>query len=174
MRHIKHQRQIQAFLIEEFDESKGAALFRLQEETLDALLKSEKTYPKARWKHYLRWFCRASRCTRLWSLLPKRTPMHSHEKYMLSRCEEPCLHRKNGSSTWILFTVIYSLGSCAHPTYGKVIRPITTIPLTLRFMRASGIQPVFRMAVPSFLRRWQLDIWQPEKNRLYPYSNPGI
>ena len=79
MRHIKHQRQIQAFLIEEFDESKGAALFRLQEETLDALLKSEKTYPKARWKHYLRWFCRASRCTRLWPLLPKRTPMHSHE-----------------------------------------------------------------------------------------------
>lgn len=48
MRHIKPQRQIQAFLIEEFDESKGAALFRLQEETLDALLKSEKTYPKAR------------------------------------------------------------------------------------------------------------------------------
>ena len=74
-------------------------------------------------------------------------------KYMLSRCEEPCLHRKNGSSIWILFTVIYSLRSCAHPTYGKVIRPITTIPLTLRFMRASGIQPVFRMAVPSFLRR---------------------
>ena len=50
MRHIKQQKQIQAFLIEEFGESKDAALFRQQEEALDALLKSEKNTSKSQLK----------------------------------------------------------------------------------------------------------------------------
>lgn len=50
MRHIKQQKQIRTFLIEEFGESKGEAVFRQQEEALDTLLKSEKNTSKSQLK----------------------------------------------------------------------------------------------------------------------------
>ena len=38
---IKRQKQIKAFLIEEFGEDRGSALFAMQEETLNALVAGE-------------------------------------------------------------------------------------------------------------------------------------